>query len=49
MSPSDRLVKNMMTTVRNTDFSTVDQRSVIMFAKEIIENYENIMKKEHIM
>ena len=49
VSPSDRLVKNMMTTVRNSDFSTVDPRSVILFAKEIIENYEDIMKKEHIM
>ncbi len=49
VSPSDRLVKNMMTTVRNSDFSTVGPRSVILFAKEIIENYEDIMKKEHIM
>ncbi len=49
VSPSDRLVNDMIRTVRNEDFSTVDPRSVILFAKKIIENYEDIMKKEHIM
>jgi hypothetical protein len=49
VSPSVTLVNRMIITVRNTDFSTVDPRSVILFAKEIIENYEDIMKKDDIL
>ena len=47
--PIDRFVNDMIRTVRNEDFSTVDPRSVIIFAKEIIENYENIKKIPHIL
>ncbi len=41
--PIDRLVNDMIRTVRHEDFSTVDPRSIILFAKQIIENYEYIM------
>ena len=43
--PIDRFVNDMIRTVRNEDFSTVDPRSVIIFAKEIIENIAYIVKK----
>jgi hypothetical protein len=45
VSPSDILVKYMIRIIEDSDFSTVDPRSVILFAKKIIENYEDIMKK----
>jgi hypothetical protein len=45
VSPSDTLVKYMIRIIEDSDFSTVDPRSVILFAKQIIENYEDIMKK----
>jgi hypothetical protein len=35
----------MIRIIEDSDFSTVDPRSVILFAKKIIENYEDIMKK----
>lgn len=49
VSPSDRIVNVMIKIIEHSDFSTVDPRSVILFAKKIIENYDDIMNYEYIL